>query len=91
MPFDDDIGTAFTALAVPVSEPLAQPVVEPTTLFGGGAPAVQFAPVTPVHFGLATPLHGPEFKPVYEAGTVHAHTHAAEVHAVVGHGIDVRG
>ena len=91
MQFDDDFGRAFTALVPPVAEPLAQPASEPTTLFGGVVPAVQFAPVTPVHFGLVTPLHGPEFKPVYEAGPLHAHTHFAEVHAIVGHGIDVRG
>ncbi len=91
MQFDDEVGPSFTALSVPYAEPLAQPPAEPTTLFGGHVSAVQFAPVTPLHFGQIAPLHGPEFHPVYEAGPVHAHTHPAAVHAIVGHGIDVLG
>ncbi len=49
MQFDNDTGPAFTALSVPYAEPLTQPTSEPTTLFGGHAPAVQFAPVEPIH------------------------------------------
>lgn len=91
MQFDDEFGPAFTALSIPHVDGLTQPTVQPTAMFGGGIPAVQFAPVTPIHFGLVSPLHGPEFKPVYEAHPVHAHFQAAQLHAIVGHALDIRG
>ncbi len=91
MQFEDEVGPSFTALSVPYADALTQPPVEPTTLFGGHVPAVQFAPVTPLHFGQIAPLHGPEFHPVYVAGPAHSHTQFATLHAIVGHGIDVRG
>ncbi len=92
MQFDyNDVSPAFSALTQPYNDGITQPVSEPTDLFAGFIPPVQFAPVTPTHFAQLSALHGPEFKPVYEAAPVHTHTHAAEVHSVVGRSVDVRG
>ena len=91
MQFDDDYGPSFTALSVPYADGLQQPLLAPTTLFGGTSPAVQFAPVEPIHPSPVLPLHGPEFHAVYEAGPVHSHTSFPVLHAIVGHAIDLRG
>ncbi len=90
MQFDDDFGVPFSALTQPVSLPLNQPQSLPTTMFDGGIPAVHFAPVEPIHFAAVSPLHGPEFVPIYHSGVVHAHTHFAPAHPVLGTHFDTR-
>jgi hypothetical protein len=91
MQFDDDFGVAFSPLMQPYSLPLNQPESQPTSLFGGTIPAVHFAPVAPIHFGVLPALHGPRFKPVYQSGVVHAHTHFSTIHADLGSHFDVSG
>ena len=85
---DDSYGPAFSALTQPYNDGLQQPVMPPTTLFGGDIPAVHLSPVKPMEPAKVTPLHGPLFKPIYENAPVHAQTRFAEVHAIVGHVLD---
>ena len=92
MDFDYDSFTpAAPALSQPYASGLTVPPSEPTTLFGGSIPAVQFAPVTPIQAAVIAALHGPSFKPVYEAGLARPVFSAGLVHAAVGTHLDRRG
>ena len=87
----DSFTPAAPALSQPTASGLSQPGLSPTTLFGGSVPAVQFAPVSPIHAAVVAALHGPAFQPVYEAGLARPVLHAGTVHAVVGTHLDRRG
>ena len=92
MEFDyDQFAAAAPALSQPYSSGLTQPQSQPTSLFNGTVPAVQFAPVTPIQASVIAALHGPAFRPVYEAGLMHPHTQPGMVHAIVGTRFDRRG
>ena len=92
MDFDyESFAPAAPALSVPYASGVSQPPALPTTLFGGSIPAVQFPAVTPIQAAAIAALHGPAFRPIYEAGLVHPHTQPNQVHAIVGVRFDRRG
>ena len=91
MEFDDSVSPPSPPIMQPYNSGLTQPASQPTALFGGGVPAVEFAPVSAIHAAAIAALHGPMFQPVYEAGLARPVFHSGTVHAAVGTHLDRRG